>query len=156
MEGIIIERTTLWDLLSEPSMSLHLPRFALFLFIATILEMVYSKKRVCLQCSVSTVALQLVTGICGIIGIFYMVTSSFYDGDRVPIPFWYYPVIGIFITGLTVVFIRGAKTLLNKQLISHCIVRSLMFGITVYFAITAAITPSRINKSLAKCEMRNR
>lgn len=152
MEEIIIERTTLWDLLSEPSFSLHLPRFALFLSLAIIFEIIYSKKKLCLMCSASTVILLLVTGIGGIIGIYYNVTSSFYDGDRVPIPHWYYPVIGVFITGITFVFVKGANALLNDRLISNFVIRYLMFGITVYFAITTAMTPGRINKSLEAWE----
>lgn len=153
MEEIVIEQTTLWDLLSEPSLSLHLPRFALFLVFAITLEIIYTKKKVCVMCSMPTVILQLHTGIFGITGIYYMMTSSFHVGERVAIPAWYYPAIGTFILGMAFIFLRGAKILLVNRLISSLTVRCVIFGITIYFAITAAITPSRINKSIGKWEI---
>jgi hypothetical protein len=98
------------------------------------------------------VALQLATGIFGIIVLFYMMTSAFHDGERVSIPIWYYPATGALILGITLTFLKGAKSLLKQHLFSNCLVRSLMFGITVYFAVATTITPTRVNRSLEKWE----
>lgn len=148
----IIETTTLWDLLAEPSITLQLPRFALFLFISIILEIIYSKKKVCLMCSIPIVTLQFITGICGIIAIYYMVTSSFFEGDRVSTPIWYYPSTAIFIVGITLVFLKGTRALMKDRLFLNCMIRCLIFGFTVYFAISVIMTPYNINKVREKAD----
>jgi len=151
MEPIII-KTTLWDLLTEPRISLHLPRFGLFLLLAILLEIGCSRNRVQLKCSVPTVLLQILTGTGGIIATYLMVTASFHTGDRVPIPVWYYPSAGLALFVFTGVFIRGAKVLLEEKRKKNCIIRSLLYVLTVYFAITTIITPSRVNGLLEKMD----
>ena len=147
-----METTSLWELLLESSFSLHMPRFALFLFMALILEITYSKRKVCPMCSASTVILQLVTGVSGIIAAYYLSTSYFYEGDRIRIPVWYYPVVGLFLFSVSLLFVWGTKSLLRNRMISNLIIRSIVFGVTVYFAFVTAITPTIINKNLEKWE----
>jgi len=148
-------RTSLLDMLLEPAISLHLVRFTLFLFFAIFLELVCSLKRVCVMCSLSTVLLQLVTGVAGLLGINYVMTSTFLSGDRVVVPYWYYPVIGLFLFGLLLVFIKGAKSLLKERLVFNFILRCVLFGITLYFAITVVRTPSKVNTILEKRDAYN-
>lgn len=146
------EIVTLWHLLSEPSLTLQLPRFSLFLFISIILEIICSKKKICLLCSASTVSLLMFTGIGGIIAVTLMISSHIYIGTRVAVPIWYYPVTAILILGITLAFLTGVKFLLRRHLFSNAIIRCLIFGITVYFAVTTIITPTRVNRSIAEWE----
>lgn len=139
-------------MLSEPSLTLQLPRFALFLFIAIVCEIICSMKKVCLLCSASTVSLLMITGIGGIIAVTLMVSAYIYVGTRVGIPVWYYPLSAIFVLGITIAFLRGVKILLEERLFLNGMMRSVLFGITVYFAITTIVTPTRVNRSIEKWE----
>lgn len=147
-----METTTLWDLLTEPRISLHLPRFALFLFLAISFEIGCSLKRVQLKCTIPTLTLQVLTGIGGIIATYFMVNATFHAGDRVPIPFWYYPVMIIGLAIPSVFFIRGAKALLKEKHRKNCIVRCLIYALTAYFSITTIATPHKINHLLEKMD----
>ncbi len=147
-----VETTTLWELLIAPSTSLHLPRFALFLIIAIPLEIYCDRKKVCLVCSIPPVVLQLLTGIGGLVVIYSMSTTSFSFGDRVAIPVWYYPFMGVLLCFLGVVFLNGIKGLLRDRYRVNAVVRSLIFGISVYFAISTIITPTKLNQVLKEWE----
>jgi len=146
------ESATIWDLLAGSRMSLHLPRFALFLFTAFILEIKWGLKKVQWQCSTATVTLQLITGIGGIVAYYYMATSVFYDGDRVSFSGWYYPLTGFILLFFTALFIRGVSPLLKSTSKKNGIARCIIFALTVYFAITTIMTPHKINHNLEQSE----
>ncbi len=143
-----VETTTLWDLLVAPSITLHLPRFALFLLIAIPLEIYCDRKKVCLKCSIPLVVLQLFTGIGGVIAIHLMITASFFVGDRLNIPVWYYPLSGALLCFLTAIFLNGLKGQFRERLTASGAARGVMFGVTLYFAIATITTPSKINRVL--------
>jgi len=152
MESIFMETTTLWDLLIESRISLHLPRFALFLFLSISFEIGCSLRRIQLKCTIPTVILQALTGIGGIIATYFMVKTTFYAGDRIPIPFWYHPVMILGLGILSVIFIYGAKALLKQKHIKNCVIRCLVYALTVYFLITTIATPHKINSLLEKMD----
>lgn len=152
METTVVETNTLWDLLTAPSISLHLPRFAAFLLVAVLLEIYCDRKKVCMQCSLSTVSLQLFTGVLGILAIYSMATASFSVGDRVPIPGWYYPLA---IAGLcipTILFLKGVRRQFRERLRRVGTIRCILFALTLYFAISTITTPTKLNRILAQWE----
>lgn len=149
---MVVESTTLWDLFITPSITLHLPRFALFLIIAIPVEIYCDRKKVCLMCSIPPVVLQLLAGLGGLVAIYSMSASSFFLGDRVAIPIWYYPFTGILLCFLGVVFLNGLKGLLRDRYRVNAGVRSLIFGISVYFAISTITTPTKLNQVLEEWE----
>ncbi|MDF7801081.1 hypothetical protein P4C99_16515 [Pontiellaceae bacterium B1224] len=150
--GTTVEATTLWDLFWEPSLTLHLPHFALFLIVAFILELIVSRKKVCLYCTVPTVIFLLLTGIGGIVAITLMLSAHIYIGTRAIMPIWYYPVTVAFIFVAIVFFMKGAKSLLKERLIYNCSIRCLIFVITVYFSIVTLTTPIKVNASIEAWE----
>lgn len=80
--------------------------------------------------------------------IYYMMTGSYYAGDRVSIPIWYYPAVAVFISGISAVFLTGVQALLKERLLASCTIRCMIFTISVCFAIITAITPTRVNSAL--------
>ncbi len=150
------ETATLWTLFAGPRLGLHLPRFALFLFVAMILEIKWSLKKLQWHCSMPTVTLQLITGVGGVVAYYFMLTASFYTGDRVSIPDWYYPLTGSALFFLTVLFIRGVDPLLKGTSKKNGIARCIIYALSVYFAISTIMTPHKINRSLDKCQKENR
>lgn len=147
-----METTTLWDLMTEPYISLHLPRFALLLFVSILFEIGCSWNRIQLKCTIPTLTLQALTGIGGIIATYFMVKTTFHAGDRVPVPLWYYPVVVVGLGILSSVFFRGARALLREKRRKNCIIRCLIYALTVYFAITTITTPHKINHLLEKMD----
>lgn len=146
------EAITLWDLLSAPSVSLHLPRFALFLLVAIPLEIYADRKKISPACAISSVFLQLVTGLAGILMIYLLTTARFLPGDRIVIPFWYYPTVMILV-GLPVgFFIAGMRSLIKAGNLHHVVVRCIVFGVALYFASTVVMTPFAVNRDLERWE----
>lgn len=143
---------TLWETLAQPWLCLHLPRFALFLFLALNVEVVASMKKVCPGCSIPTQTLLLVTGIFGILTNFFLVTHLYHPGDRLSIPMWYYPTAATFILGVTILFADGVRELLKDRRLANAITRCLLFAMALTFAISAARTPTRINRWLEEWE----
>lgn len=150
------ESVTLWELLIGPRLSLHLPRFALFLLVSMILEIKWGLKKIQWRCSIPTVTLQLITGISGIVAYYFMVTAVFYTGDRVSIPGWYYPLTGFILFFLTVLFIRGIDPLLKGTSKKNGIARCIIYALSAYFAISTIMTPHKINRNLDKHQKENR
>lgn len=149
---IPVTETTLWDLLTEPLISLRLPRFGLFLMIALLFEIYCDRKKVCLRCSLSTVTLQLLTGVGGIVAIFYMVTGAFSIGDRVIIPVWYYPLTLTSLSILTALFLKGVRQLFRERFVLSGVIRCIIYAATLYFAVATITTPTKLNRSLAQWE----
>ena len=150
------ESVTLWELLTGPRLSLHLPRFALFLFLSIILEIKWGLKKIQWRCSIPTVILQLITGISGVVAYYFMVTATFYTGDRVAITVWYYPITGSILLCLTILFIRGIDPLLKGTSKKNGVARCIIFALSAYFAISTIMTPHKMNRSLDRCEKENR
>ena len=147
---------TLWTLSAEPRLSLHLPRFALFLLIAIILAIKWSLKKLQWPCSIPTVTLQLITGVGGVVAYCFMMTAVFHTGDRVSIPGWYYPLTGFILLLLTVLFIRGVDPLLKGSSKKNGIARCIIYALSTYFAISTIMTPHKINRNLDKHQKENR
>jgi len=139
---------TLWDLLREPAVCLHLPRYALFLLIAIPLEIYADRRRVCPSCAIATVFLQLTTGLGGIATIYLLMSGSFEVADRILVPAWYYPLMvvlvgvpaGFFMVGICRLFLMG-KT-------RNALVRCMIFLGTLYFAASVIMTPVRVNRMI--------
>ena len=149
---VLVETTTLWDLLKEPWIALHMPRFGVFLFVALLIEIFCDIKRVNILCSFSTVLLLLLTGIAQSITWYYMCTTSFMYGERLLIPLWYYPVTAIMLIVLSVIFITGVAGMFKEKFKINGILRCIVFGISSYFAITLILTPTNINKVFEQLE----
>ncbi|MGE4489477.1 MAG: hypothetical protein AB7E95_08045 [Kiritimatiellales bacterium] len=143
---------TIWKLLSEPWLGLHFPRFALFLMFALFAEIHCDRKKISIPYSSATVLLLLAMGIPATVALYFQTTILFHPGDRVSVPFWYCPLTLSILTALLILFIRGLITLLREQHMRNGITRGIIFGITVYFAVTAIRTPYAINKSLAQMD----
>ncbi len=150
------ENTPLWALLAEPRLSLHLPRFALFLLVSMILEIKWGLKKIQWRCSIPTVTLQLITGVSGIVAYYLMMTATFYTGDRVPIPGWYYPLTGFILFFLSLLFIRGVEPLLKGTSKKNGIARCILYALSAYFAISTIMTPHKINRDLDKWQTEDR
>ncbi len=157
MEGIIVERTTLWDILTDSSyLVIHLPRFALFLMFAIPLLMYCDKKRNFPTCTFATAFLMVCTGVFGIAGIYYFKTVHIYPGYRFPIPIEYYLLTwsilifsaSMFLMGLMKDFRRNTKPLI--------LCRVLIFLITAGFSMIAISSPLKINKQLDAREKEQR
>ena len=140
------------DLFTAPSLSLHLPLFALLLMIAIIAEIALSRKQISLKCSHSTMTLLLATGLAGFISIYQLQTSCFKAGDRILISAWHYPIAVAIILAITLPFLSGVRTLIRKRRFAHGIIRCLIFAASLYFSITVAVTPTRVNKALERAE----
>ncbi len=152
METTIIE-TTLWDLLRDPMLGLHFPRFALFLSISIILEIYCDIKKTRLACSLPTVTLQIYTVIGGLVSVYFTTSTYFNIGERVTIPFYFY-FFTIFIIGiLTAIFFKGIISLFKEKMIKNCVIRIIIYIITIYFTITVIVTPYKVNKILQKREI---
>lgn len=148
-----MEDKTLWDLLIQPAFSLHLPRFALFLMVALLLEIYCDRKKICLTCSIPTVGLQLFTGVIGIIAIYSMATASFSVGDRVPIAGWYYPLAIVGLCIPSIIFLKGVRSQFSERLRRVGTIRCILFALTLYFAISMITTPTKLNRVLAQYEL---
>ena len=155
METTIIE-TTLWDLFRDPMLGLHFPRFALFLFISILLEIYCDIKKNRLSCSLPTIMLQILTVIVGLAAVYYMTTTSFEVGDRILISFWYYLLTILIIGILTAIFLKGIIGLFKEKLIKNCVIRIIIYGVTIYFAITVIVIPYKANEILQKREIEER
>ncbi len=145
----------LWTLLAEPwpwanTPILNLPRFALFLLCALILEIICSRKRVNLLCTWSTEAILLSVGLVKLLALYFVCTTVFLG--LVQIPLWYYPVTLTIVLIALLAFWKGAIALLREGLIVNCAVRSLLFFIAVCFMITTIAIPSNLNAALTKNE----
>ena len=153
MEEYVIERTTLWDLLIDPSyLVIHLPRFALFLIIAIPLLIYCNKKRNSVACTLATVLLMVCTIVFGIVGMYYFMTAHILPGYRFPIPVWYYPLtlsILIFSSGMFTVGFKKDSRQNTKPLV---VCRTLIYLITSAFSIIAISAPYKINKQLEAWE----
>jgi cytochrome bd-type quinol oxidase subunit 2 len=149
---MVIEQITFWDLLVQPSLTLHLPRFALFLLIALILQTVCDRKKLHTQCSISTAVLLLTTGVGGILMHYYMLTSSFELGDRVPVPGWYYPALLILLVAVTLPAAKGVVTLHKNHFKTYAVIRTALLLFSIYFAVRVIITPTVINRNLIRWE----
>ena len=144
------ERVTLWDMLCESSFTLQLPRFALFLFVSLIILIVLDRKKLSQACSFPTVILQLMTGLLGIYAYYWLYTAAIFSNTRMYIQPWYYPVCLIILCSLTAVFVRGCIDLVTAGRTKNMIVRSVIYCVALYFAFTAAYTPTYVNRSLAE------
>lgn len=142
---------TLWDILKEPWFGLHLPRFALFLILAILAEIYCNRKKVSVLCSFATGYLLLITAIPAIVALhFQMLPAS--PGDRVPIAPWYLPVTIFVLVAFIILFVRGVIPLVRERFAAIAIIRCVVFGAAVYFAVTAIRTPYAINKALTQFE----
>lgn len=150
--GYMVERITLWDMLCEPSLTLQLSRFALFLLIAIITLAVLDCRKLSISCSFSTVMLLLTTGLIGIYAYYCLLTSFIYVNTWMYIQPWYYPICILTITALTAAFICGGIGLVRKGRTKNMIVRSLIYGFALYFAFTAVFTPTKTNMIMARSE----
>ena len=153
MEEIVIESTTLWDLLIDPSyLVIHLPRFALFLIIAIPLLIYCDKKGNTVLCTFATVILMVCTTVFGIVGIYYFVTASIYPGYRFPIPIWFYPLTLSIIIFTVCMFTIGIKKDYRRNTKPLVVYRILIFIITSAFSVIAISTPHKINKQIEAWE----
>lgn len=139
---------TLWGLLKEPSVCLHLPRFALFLLVAIPLEIYADRRRICPSCAMATVFLQLITGLWGIATIYALLSSRFESVDRIFIPFWYFPLMVILVGVPSGFFVVGVRRLFSMGKFRNALVRCFIFVVTLYFAGTVIMTPVKVNRML--------
>lgn len=151
--AVVVEKVTLWHLLAEPSLTLHLPRFALFLLTALLLEIYCDRRRVCLSCAIPTIIVQLLTGIGGVCATYYLMTGSFQAGECLEVPWWYIPVTSFGLIVPTFYFLRGMLLLVKEQRTSHAgkrcmVIRGLIYAVSIYFAITVVVTPYRLNHKI--------
>lgn len=145
-------RTTLWTLLTEPALGLHLFRFALYLLIAVAAEIYCTRKRSDPTSSLLLVGLQLLTGINGIVIAFYTHTGSFRPGDRFSVPIWNGAFATALLASITVLFIWNLLRQTKRPPIRAAILRGIMFAIAVGFALTVIRTPDTVNKMLIEFE----
>lgn len=149
MEQVVVE-TTLLNLLKEPALCLHLPRFALYLLIAIPLEIYADRKCVCPSCAISTVALQVMTGIGGIVTIYVLMVSRFETGDRIAVPVWFYPLMVVLVGIPVAFFVKGIRRLLSLGRVTNAVVRCMIFVVALYFASTVIMTPVKVNRMLVR------
>ena len=144
--------TTLWTQFTEPWLGLHLPRFALYLLAAIILEIYCTRKKSDPTASVLLVGLQLLTGVCGIVFAFYTRTASFLPGDRFTVPYWNGPFAHAFLAALTGLFIWNLLRQRKRPPLRADAIRGILFAIAVGFALTVITTPAKVNRMIIEYE----
>ena len=148
----IVQTVTLWDLLREPSLTLQLPRFALFLFVAIIAVIILDRKRLTIDCTFPTVSILLATGLLGVYCHYALLTSWIFEGIRIYIQPWYYPFCFGGLLLFSALFLRGAIQLARDGRTGNLAVRVVLLLLTLYFAVATILTPSRTNRLIEKAE----
>lgn len=146
------EATTLWDLLIRPTIGLHFARFALFILIALPVEIFCDMRSRCLACSFTTILLQLLIGVSATVGSYFLYTLDFPPGERLHPPSWFYPAAVVTLLLAIVTFSCGIRSELKQCRRLTSALRGVTFSMTVFFAITAMMTPFELNQALDKME----
>lgn len=152
MDQSVPEATTLWSKLVQPTIGLHFPRFALFILFALPVEIFCDVRSRCFTCSFSTIFLQLLIGVSATVASYYCYTTFYLPGERMHLPSWLFPLI---ITALLLPFVSfsfGVASQLRRGEFLTCVLRCVIFSLTVFFAITVIMTSSGLNKWLEKLE----
>ncbi len=148
----MIEGTTLWSSLIQPTIGLHFPRFALFILVAIPVEIFCEMRSRCFACSFTTIFLQLLVGISATVGSYYFHTTYYDFGERLRPPSWYYPLTAFVLLLAFVPFAIGIRSQLGRRQFLICGLRCVTFSLTVFFATTAMTTPFQVNRALEKIE----
>lgn len=146
MESNTVHSITLWDLISTPTIFLNPSLYALFLLFAILLECSLSKRDVSPGCTLPTVFILIVTYLLGLVWQYALMAHRYSYGERIEIPHWYYPAIGLFLLGVAVLFGFGASDLLKKRCYANCTGRCLIFAGTIGFFLVSSLTPTRANR----------
>ncbi len=147
-----MEATTLWDLLIRPTIGLHFPRFAIFILIALPIEIFCNRRSRRFAPSFSTICLQVLIGVSATAGSYFLYTTDFPPGERLHPASWFYPAAVSALLFAVVTFSVGIWTELRRCQRLTSALRAVTFSLTVFFAITALMTPSEINRALDKME----
>ena len=147
-----MEATTLWDLLIRPTIGLHFARFALFLLIALPIEIFCDLRSRCFACSFTTIFLQLLIGVSATVSSYFFYTTFYLPGERMYPPAWFYPMTITVLLLAIVTFSIGIWREVRRCQRLTCALRGVTFSLTVFFAITAMMTPIELNRALDKME----
>lgn len=152
MDESSIEVTTLWGLLIRPAIGLHLARFALFILIALPIEIFCDLKSRCFACSFTTIFLQLLIGVSVTVASYFFYTTFYLPGERMTPPAWYYPMTFTVVLFAIIIFSIGLWSELRRGQRFTSVLRGVTFSLTVFFAITAIMTPFELNRAIEKRE----
>lgn len=146
---------TLWDLLIRPTIGLHFARFAIFILIALPIEIFCNRRSRRFAPSFSTICLQVLIGVSATAGSYFLYTTDFPPGERLLPPSWFYPAAVVALLLAVVTFSVGICSELRRHQRLTSALRGVIFSLTVFFAITALMTPIEINRALDKMETEN-
>lgn len=146
------EVATLWNLLTQPAIGLHFRRFALFILIALPVEIFCDMRSRCFACSFSTIFLILLIGVSATVASYSLHTTFYQPGERMHPPAWFYPatITPLLLTAVT--FSLGIRNQIKQCQRLTSVLRCVTFSLTVFFAITAIMTPVEVNRALEKME----
>lgn len=139
-------------MLKEPWAVLHLPRFALFLIFALVVEILSSRKKINPLCSWSTITLLLLTTLGGLFEFYFLLTTPWAWLGPFTIPVLYCPVVVAILLISLLSCIAGIRLLWKERLYFNCIARGVIFTAAFYFAITTAVAPVKVNATLKERE----